>query len=377
MPAGTERNLFMSSTSRIAGTLTLLLLAGLGCQRQPAPNSSAAGPASSSSSVAPSDQQLATEIQAKLRSENGLAGQNIQVAVNNGVATLSGAATDDAARALAANDAGQIQGIRTVVNNLEVRPTEAAVRTPEPPRDERKPAPSHRDRQEHHASAPQQPAPPMNEANNTPPPPATPPPPPQPVTRTFTFAAGTVIPVRVDDNLSSAKAQVNQSFHASLAADLVRGGVVVIPQGTPVLGRVADAQDAAHFSGSSLLSLELTRIDLRNQHWSIVTDTWAKRGEARGKNTAKKAAGGAILGAVIGALAGGGKGAAIGAAAGAGAGTGINAATRGQQVEVPSETLLNFSLQSPLTVTITVPPGGAPPSNQQPEPSLQQRPQPQ
>jgi hypothetical protein len=181
----------------------------------------------------------------------------------------------------------------------------------------------------------------------------------------------------VDDNLSSATAQVNQSFHASLAADLVRDGIVVVPQGTPVLGRIADAQDAAHFSGSSLLSLELTRIDLRDRHFSIVTDPWAQRGAGRGKNTAKKAAGGAILGTVIGAIAGGGKGAAIGAAAGAGAGTGINAATRGQQVEVPSETLVNFTLQSPLSVTITLRPSGSPSQNQQADPSLQQRPQPQ
>jgi hypothetical protein len=184
-----------------------------------------------------------------------------------------------------------------------------------------------------------------------------------------------VIPVRVDDNLSSATAQVDQSFHASLAADLVRDGMVVVPQGTPVLGRIADAQDAAHFSGSALLSLELTRIDLRDHHFPIVTEAWAQRGAGRGSNTAKKAAGGAILGTVIGALAGGGKGAAIGAAAGAGAGTGINAASRGQQVQVASETLINFTLQSPLTVTTTNPPPG--PQSQQPEPGLQQRPQPQ
>jgi hypothetical protein len=183
-----------------------------------------------------------------------------------------------------------------------------------------------------------------------------------------------VIPVRVDDNLSSATAQVNQSFHASLAADLVRDGVVVIPRGTPILGRVTDAQDAAHFSGSALLSLELTRIDLRDHHMAVVTDTWAQRGAGRGSNTAKKAAGGAILGTVIGAIAGGGKGAAIGAAAGAGAGTGINAATRGQQVQVPSETLINFTLQSPLTFTTALSSSGSPSPDQ---PALEQRPQPQ
>jgi hypothetical protein len=44
---------------------------------------------------------------------------------------------------------------------------------------------------------------------------------------------------------------------------------------------------------------------------------------------------------VIGAIAGGGKGAAIGA----GAGTAVQVMTKGEQVHVPSETLLEFVLQ--------------------------------
>jgi hypothetical protein len=63
--------------------------------------------------------------------------------------------------------------------------------------------------------------------------------------------------------------------------------------------------------------------------------------------------GGAALGAIIGGLAGGGKGAAIGATVGAGAGTGVSAATKGQQIKLPSETVLNFQLQSPVTVVET------------------------
>ena len=57
-----------------------------------------------------------------------------------------------------------------------------------------------------------------------------------------------------------------------------------------------------------------------------------------------------MLGSIIGALAGGGKGAAIGAAAGAGVGGGVQAATKGQQIKLPSETVLNFTLQAPITV---------------------------
>ena len=62
---------------------------------------------------------------------------------------------------------------------------------------------------------------------------------------------------------------------------------------------------------------------------------------------------GAAVGAIIGAIAGGGKGAAIGAAAGGGLGGGVQAATKGQQIKLPSETVLNFTLQSSLTVIPT------------------------
>ena len=372
----------MSTATRLAGILTLLLLAAVGCRQKPAaaPSSSAA---SSSSSVVPSDSQLTSAVQAKLQGESALAGQNIQVASSNGVVTLSGSASDPASRALAGNDAGQVPGVKTVVNNLEVQPPQvASTKAPAPVPERRREDRSRRERADRHKiPPPPQPAPqPPAIAHNPPPPPpqpSAPPPPPQPVVRSFTFPAGTVLPVRVDDSLSSANAQVNQSFHATLAADLVRDGHVVIPQGTPVLGRITDAQDAAHFAGSALLSLELTRIDLPRNHLPIMTDTWAQRGKGRGSNTGKKAAGGAILGTLIGALAGGGKGAAIGAVAGAGAGTGINAATRGEQVQVAPETLINFTLQSPLAVTITLPPPGSPSPNEQPNPTLQQRPQPQ
>lgn len=369
----------MSTATRLVGPLTLLLLVGTGCRQKPAATPSST--ASSSSAVIPSDPQLTSAVQAKLQGESALAGQNIQVSSSNGVVTLSGSASDPASRALAGNDAGQVPGVKTVVNNLEVQPPQlASAKTPAP--ESRHADRSRRERADRHKTPPPQPPLPPPQpivAQNTPPPPppAAPPPPPQPVVRTFTFPAGTVLPVRVDDSLSSASAQVNQSFHATLAADLVRDGHVVIPQGIPILGRIADAQDAAHFSGSALLSLELTRIDLRDHHLPIVTDTWAQRGKGRGSNTGKKAAGGAILGTVIGALAGGGKGAAIGAVAGAGAGTGINAATRGEQVQVAPETLINFTLQSPLAVTVTIPPPGSSSPNEQPDPTLQQRPQPQ
>ena len=76
-----------------------------------------------------------------------------------------------------------------------------------------------------------------------------------------------------------------------------------------------------------------------------------EKGASRGKRSAEVIGGGAALGALIGAIAGGGKGAAIGAAAGAGGGTAVQAMTHGQQVKIPSETRLDFTLHAPVAVT--------------------------
>ena len=59
------------------------------------------------------------------------------------------------------------------------------------------------------------------------------------------------------------------------------------------------------------------------------------------------------MGALIGGLLGRGKGAAIGSGVGAGAGTVAQVSTQGQQVKVPSETKLDFTLKQPLVVTMS------------------------
>jgi hypothetical protein len=109
-------------------------------------------------------------------------------------------------------------------------------------------------------------------------------------------------------------------------------------------------QSAGKFAGKSLLTLQLDRISAGGKYYNIQTDQYHREGSSRGKNTAEKVGAGAAIGAIIGGLAGGGKGAGIGAAAGGGIGGGVQAATKGQQIKLPSETVLNFTLQGPLTV---------------------------
>src|SRR5713226_6881054 len=125
----------------LGAVLASLILVAAGCNR--------------GSGIRP-DAQIATDVQNKINSDGGVPDKQVTINANNGVVTLSGSVSSDAARNAAANDAAQIEGVKTVVNNLEVAPTSAAVdqtaqqqsqanvNPPPPVREERRPSPSTR-----------------------------------------------------------------------------------------------------------------------------------------------------------------------------------------------------------------------------------------
>jgi hypothetical protein len=351
---------------------------------------------------APNDASMTAALQTRLTADAALSSEPIQSSVENRIATLNGTVSSEAARSLAAADAAQVNGVKTVVNNLIVQPvtpTAVAAATPPPavipalaapslkktPAPKLKPSPA---LQQPAQQSAQQPAPierPVQEAANVPPPPPPPlsaaplpsapaplpsAPEPKPAFRNITIPPDTTLPVRVTETLDSGTSQQGDTFTGSLATDLVIDGIPVLRQGTPVYGRVVDVQEAAHYKGSSLLSVELTAINRHGERVPIATDPYTLKGKGRGANTAEKVGGGAAVGAILGGIIGGGKGAAIGAAAGGGAGAGVNTITRGEEVQITSETLVRFQLTNALLVR--VPTGNA--DTAAPNPELQQRP---
>jgi hypothetical protein len=327
-----------------------------------------------SKSAATDDASLNSQVQGRLSSDQNLSGQSIQASVANGVVTLNGSVSSDTARTIASGDVAQVAGVKTVVNNLVVQAAPHALavapvnQEPVPAPKSQKPsamiaqnappAPVVRDQP---APAPaQQPAPQPAPApvvtQAAPPPP--PPPPPTLVVHNLTLPAGTAIPVRITQTLDSATTQTGDKFTGAIASDIIVDGMVVLAQGTPVSGHVDAAQDAAHFKGSALLTISLSAINRKGEHIEVATEAYTKQGEGRGKNTAEKVGGGAAVGAILGGILGGGRGAAIGAAAGGGVGAGANGVTRGQQVQIPSETVVRFKLSDAIIVHVTTT-GGA------------------
>ena len=165
-----------------------------------------------------------------------------------------------------------------------------------------------------------------------------------------TIPAGTRISVRTIDSIDSAKNQVGYRFLASLEESLWVNGNMVVPKGADVYGRLEASKETGTFTGRSQLKLQLTGIVVNGQTLPLVTGEYEVSGKSKGESTAKRTVGGAAIGSIIGALAGGGKGAAIGAGTGAGVGAASEIITKGDQVKIPSETLLDFTLQQSLTV---------------------------
>ncbi len=175
-----------------------------------------------------------------------------------------------------------------------------------------------------------------------------PPPPP----RKVTIEAGTLIPVRLSERLSTETVQTGEGFVASLDKPLVADGLVIAERGARLEGRIVEAVQAGRVQGVAQLGIQLVSLRTSDgQTVKIQTETFRKEGPTTKKEDAAKVGAGAGIGAAIGAIAGGGKGAAIGAAVGGAAGAGTVAATRGKPAELASETRIDFRLSAPVTVT--------------------------
>jgi len=166
----------------------------------------------------------------------------------------------------------------------------------------------------------------------------------------WTIPTGSKIVIRMIDSVNSETNKLGDTFVAVLDEPISQGGIEVIPRGADVRGRIAKIDDAGRLKGSAQLGLELTQLIVNGIPYSVTTSEYNEVGEGRGKETAKRAGIGAGIGAAIGAIAGGGKGAAIGAGVGGGGATAIQVLTKGEKLNIPSETKLEFTLRSPLVV---------------------------
>ncbi|HYG82994.1 MAG TPA: YMGG-like glycine zipper-containing protein [Pyrinomonadaceae bacterium] len=180
-----------------------------------------------------------------------------------------------------------------------------------------------------------QPSPPPAERRFPPGPDAAPPVTPEDGNDAYALVVppGTEIVAALDNHLNTAWLREDDGFTMTVRAPSQFEGAIIE-------GYVSRVERAGPFSGRSGMTLEFTRIRLRDGREAPFSGsienvlpaggeavrvdreeaTTVEENRSRTNRTAQRAAIGAAVGAIIGAIAGGGKGAAIGAAIGAGAG---------------------------------------------------------
>src|SRR6266581_4019719 len=290
----------------------------------------------------PSDDAISTDIKAKMFSEPALKTATVDVVSKQGEVTLTGQVPDDAARLAAYKIASEAKGVSRVNDQMSVAAAQITVPQAAAPAPEAEPArrptktraslKNERSRQ----VAASTPASPVAETSSAAAAPvATPVPPPPPQSVTVTVPANTIVTVRTIDSIDSKTNQAGQVFKASLDAPIVVDNRVIVPSGADAYIKLVDAKSAGHITGRSELGLELASVVFQGKTYNVTSSDVKQSGTSRGKQSAERVGGGA----------------AIGAAVGGGAGTGVQVFTHGQQVKIPSETRLDFTLQQPVDIT--------------------------
>jgi hypothetical protein len=347
--------------------------------------------ACSRSSSGVNDQQIVSSIDAKLYQDQDLKTLSINVSAKQGMVTLSGSVNAPLEKLAVEDLARKTDGVKQVADNLTVASgSQQASSTATPSQQAQQAQASPPDQQQSQASADDQGAPAGEEAQNgsqqpaqdssgqvqdgaeptssgstapapaSPPAPATAPvaqaapasPPPPPAPQQVTIPAGTEVSVRMIDSISSETAQLGEIYKASLSAPVIVNDQVVVPRGANARIRVVDVESAGHFRGQPLLKVELAGFTVNGTRYAVRSDYFHKSGSSRSKNSAEKVGGGAAVGALLGALIGHGKGAGIGAIVGGGAGAADQAATHAKEVRIASEARIDFTLRSPVIVTL-------------------------
>ena len=226
-------------------------------------------------SRARSDAEITTDVQTKIQADAALAADPINIQCNSGVVVLSGSVKTDTALSTAEDIAKQVEGVKGVVNNLQV--VSAAISPPVGQRTMKKTA------KPAQAAAPvarvASSASPQTQAAPQPALPV-----PEPVR--VTIPQGTGMTVRLIDPVDSEKNKEGDTFRASLDSPIVIEDKTVIPKNADVETRLVSSKSAGHFTGSSAVVLVMSKITFGGKTYDVQSGEFSKQGASRGKRSA-------------------------------------------------------------------------------------------
>jgi hypothetical protein len=173
---------------------------------------------------------------------------------------------------------------------------------------------------------------------------------------------GTLLKARITKELSTENTAEGSTFRAELTEPVMKGGVVILPVGAALEGRVTEVRSGKRISGRAMMHLEPRSVTLPDGTQYILHAQLIDMGESRHVRVGGEGdvvrkdhpvetlviVGGVTgTGAVVGAVAGGGVGAIVGASIGATAGT-IMWLKQDRQATLPENSVLIFSLTLPM-----------------------------
>ncbi len=282
----------------------------------------------------PTDKQIAAQLQKKLMADAALQGQPISVVVDHGTVTLSGVVSGQGSKELASNDAAQIKGVRSIINNLA---TQGQGNQPGP-----------------NAGDATMNGQPIQSYSTMPPPPQGPsssgPMQGAYSAQPMVIPAGTRIRIQLAQTISTQGNQTGDPFSGTVASPIVVNGQTIVRAGAQANGTVTDVKRLGRFVGQAILAVRLDTVRAGGRTYPVQTSTVERFEKGKGKRTAIITGGGAGLGALIGGLAGGGKGALIGGLLGGGGGAAGSAFTGNRDLVLPAESILTFRLENNVTV---------------------------
>ena len=155
---------------------------------------------------------------------------------------------------------------------------------------------------------------------------------------------GTELDVRLQAELTSDTAQVEDRFEATTVVDLYEGNRLLIPAGSVMRGIVSSVDRASRTDRKGSLTVSFDQVTVNNRSYPM-RGTVTQALESEGiKGEIGRIGAGSAVGAIIGGIIGGVKGALLGVLIGGG---GTMVATEGKDVHLPAGTILRVKLESP------------------------------
>ena len=166
----------------------------------------------------------------------------------------------------------------------------------------------------------------------------------------LTLPRGTRLQVRLNQSINVKHVQSGDRFSGTLAEPIVEDNTVAVPAGSEATGEILMAHRRGVFKGRSVLTLTLTRLDVKGTQYRIDTSDLSRSKKGKGRRSAAFIGGGAGMGMLIGGVATGGVGLLVGGLAGGGAGALGAAFTGNRDLSIPAESVVSFRLQNEVTL---------------------------